>query len=299
VSSLPLSTAMSEGYTGELVKTVVRMMDLSRGWRQEGKTIGLVPTMGYLHEGHLSLVRRARGDNDVVVVSIFVNPTQFGPGEDFERYPRDLERDMSLLEPIGVEVVFVPEAQDVYPPAYRTYVEVEDITTRLCGASRLDHFRGVTTVCCKLFNIVLPHRAYFGKKDFQQYVVLRSMVEDLNMDLEIVPMPIVREFDGLAMSSRNAYLNHQERQAALCLYRSLKRAQKYFAQGDKDADTLRKEVIKVIQAEPLAVIDYVEVVDPDTFLPVEGVKEGALVALAVKVGTARLIDNTQLGVDHL
>lgn len=283
----------------ELVKDVKEMKALSRKWRNEGKVIGFVPTMGYLHEGHLSLVRQARRDNDVVVVSIFVNPTQFGPGEDFERYPRDLDRDTSLLEPIGVEAVFVPEAQDMYPPDYRTYVEVEDITTRLCGASRPGHFRGVTTVCCKLFNIVQPHRAYFGKKDFQQYVVLRSMVRDLNMDLEIVPMPIVREPDGLAMSSRNTYLNPEERRAALCLHRSLKRAQELFAQGERDADTIREEVIKVIQAEPLAAIDYVEVVDPDLLTPVEEVGEGTLVALAVKVGPARLIDNTQLGVDSL
>jgi len=283
----------------ELVKRVTDMQALSQRWRKEGKSIGFVPTMGYLHEGHLSLVRQARKENDVVVVSIFVNPTQFGPGEDFERYPRDLNRDISLLEPIGVDAVFVPEAQDMYPPGYRTYVEVEDITTRLCGASRPGHFRGVTTVCCKLFNIVQPHRAYFGKKDFQQYVVLRSMVRDLNMGLEIIPMPIVREPDGLAMSSRNTYLNPEERKAALCLYRSLKRAQELFAQGEKDADTIRREVMRVIQAEPLAVIDYVEVVDPDLFTPVKEVKVGTLVALAVKIGPARLIDNTQLGVDSL
>ena len=283
----------------ELVERVVRMMDLSLGWRREGKTVGFVPTMGYLHEGHLSLVRQARKENDVVVVSVFVNPTQFGHGEDFERYPRDLKRDMSLLGPIGVEAVFVPAVDDMYPPGYRTYVEVEDITTRLCGASRPGHFRGVTTVCCKLFNIVRPHRAYFGKKDFQQYVVLRTMVADLNMDLEIVPMPIIREPDGLAMSSRNAYLNAQERKGALCLYHSLRRAQELFAQGEKDAGTFRKEVVKLIQAEPLATIDYVEVVDPDTFLSLKEVKEGTLVALAVKVGPARLIDNIQLGVDSL
>ena len=283
----------------ELVESVSQMMDLSRRWRQEGKTIGFVPTMGYLHEGHLSLVRQARRENDVVVVSIFVNPTQFGPGEDYERYPRDLNRDMDLLEPIGVEAVFVPSVEDMYPPGYRTYVEVEDITTRLCGASRPGHFRGVTTVCCKLFNIVRPHRAYFGKKDFQQYVVLRTMVVDLNMDLEIVPMPIVRESDGLAMSSRNTYLNQEEREAALCLSRSLKRAQELFAQGERRARVIREEVERIIRAEPLAKIDYVEVVDPDTFLPVEEVEEGTLVALAVKVGPARLIDNTQLGVDRI
>jgi len=290
---------MSEECSMELVETVAQMMDLSRRWRGEGKAIGFVPTMGYLHEGHLSLVRQARKENDVVVVSVFVNPTQFGPGEDFERYPRDLKRDMSLLEPIGVEAVFVPSVEDMYPPSYRTYVDVEDVTTRLCGASRPGHFRGVTTVCCKLFNIVRPHRAYFGKKDFQQYVVLRTMVADLNMDLEIVPMPIVREPDGLAMSSRNTYLNSREREAALCLYRSLKKAQELFAQGERDARVIKEEVEGVIKAEPLATIDYVEVVDPDTFLPVEKVERGTLVALAVKVGPARLIDNAQLGLDSL
>jgi len=290
---------MSEVGTVELVETVSGMMDLSRRWRQEGKSIGFVPTMGYLHEGHLSLVRQARKENDVVVVSIFVNPTQFGPGEDYERYPRDLKGDMELLEPIGVEAVFVPSAGDMYPQGYRTFVEVEDITTRLCGASRPGHFRGVSTVCCKLFNIVRPHRAYFGKKDFQQYVVLRTMVRDLNMDLEIVPMPIVREPDGLAMSSRNAYLNDQERKAALCLYRSLKKAQELFSRGERQAGVIRAAVEKVVKAEPLATIDYVEVVDPDTFLPVDEVREGTLVALAVKVGPARLIDNTQLGLDEI
>jgi len=281
----------------ELVDTVAQMMGLSERWRREGKTIGFVPTMGYLHEGHLSLVRQARRGNDVVVVSIFVNPTQFGPGEDFGRYPRDLDRDISLLESIGVEAVFVPSVGEMYPSDYRTYVEVGDITDRMCGASRPGHFRGVTTICCKLFNIVRPHRAYFGKKDFQQYVVLRTMVKDLNMDLDIVPMPIVRESDGLAMSSRNAYLNAEERRGALCLCRSLRKAQELFGQGEKDAGIIKKEVVKMIQAEPLAVIDYVEVVDPDTFLPVEKVSEGTLVALAVKVGQARLIDNAQLGVD--
>ena len=282
-----------------LVRTVDEMKSLSRRWREEGYTIGFVPTMGYLHEGHLSLVRRAREENDKVVVSIFVNPTQFGPNEDYNRYPRDLDRDMKLLEPIGVDAVFYPSVEEMYPEGYKTYVEVVDITERLCGASRPGHFRGVTTVCTKLFNIVMPHRAYFGKKDFQQYVVIKNMVRDLNMDLEIVPMPIVREPDGLAMSSRNTYLNPEERKAATCLYRSLKRAVELFESGERSARRIREEVVKVIEAEPLAKIDYVEVVDPETFRPVEQVEKGTLVALAVFVGPARLIDNVQLGVDRL
>ncbi len=282
-----------------LVRTVDEMKSLSRRWREEGYTIGFVPTMGYLHEGHLSLVRRAREENDKVVVSIFVNPTQFGPNEDYNRYPRDLDRDMKLLEPIGVDAVFYPSVEEMYPEGYKTYVEVVDITERLCGASRPGHFRGVTTVCTKLFNIVMPHRAYFGKKDFQQYVVIKNMVRDLNMDLEIVPMPIVREPDGLAMSSRNTYLNPEERKAATCLYRSLKRAVELFESGERSARRIREEVVKVIEAEPLARIDYVEVVDPETFRPVEQVEKGTLVALAVFVGPARLIDNVQLGVDRL
>ena len=282
-----------------LVKDVEEMKYLSRRWREDGYTIGFVPTMGYLHEGHLSLVRKAREDNDKVVVSIFVNPTQFGPNEDYNRYPRDLERDMKLLEPIGVDAVFYPSVEQMYPEGYRTYVEVVDITERLCGASRPGHFRGVTTVCMKLFNIVMPHRAYFGKKDFQQYVVIKTMVRDLNMDLEIVPMPIVREPDGLAMSSRNTYLSPEERKAATCLYRSLKRAVELYEAGERDAAKIREEVVKVIEAEPLAKIDYAEVVDPETFRPVKKVEKGTLVALAVFVGPARLIDNVQLGVDKL
>ncbi|NPA15498.1 MAG: pantoate--beta-alanine ligase [Deferribacteres bacterium] len=282
-----------------LVEKIDEMKRLSEKWREEGKSIGFVPTMGYLHEGHLSLVRKAREDNDVVVVSIFVNPTQFGPGEDFERYPRDLERDLELLRSIGVDAVFYPSASEMYPEGYKTFVEVTDITERLCGASRPGHFRGVTTVCCKLFNIVKPHRAYFGKKDFQQFVVIKTMVKDLNMDLEIVPMPIVREKDGLAMSSRNTYLSPQEREAALCLYRALKKAQELFNSGERNAEVIREEVERVIKSEPLAEIDYVAVVDPESFLPVDEVKEGTLVALAVKVGPARLIDNLQLGIDKL
>lgn len=282
-----------------LVEKVKEMMELSKGWYKEGKSVGFVPTMGYLHEGHLSLVKRAREENEIVVVSIFVNPTQFGPNEDYNRYPRDLKRDLKLLEPYKVDVVFHPSVEEMYPEGYKTYVEVVDITERLCGKSRPGHFRGVTTVCTKLFNIVRPTRAYFGKKDFQQLVVIKRMVEDLNMDIEIVPMPIVREPDGLAMSSRNTYLNEEERKAATCLYRALKKAQELFENGERDPQKLKGEITRIIESEKLAVIDYVEVVDPENFLPVDKLTEGTLVALAVKIGAARLIDNTQLGIDKI
>ncbi len=283
----------------KVVTTIAEMKDLVSSWKGEGKIVGFVPTMGYLHEGHLSLVRASVEQCDRTVVSIFVNPTQFGPGEDFERYPRDTERDLSLLRPMGVDAVFMPEVEEFYPPGYQTYVEVTGITNRLCGLSRPGHFRGVTTVCCKLFNVVSPHKAFFGKKDFQQFTVLSRMVKDMDMDIEIVPMPIVREADGLAMSSRNTYLNIEERRAALCLSRSLKKAQEMFARGERSAGVIRDEVESTIKAEPLAEIDYVSVCDPLTFDEVDEVKRGTLVALAVKVGPARLIDNTQLGVDEI
>ncbi len=282
-----------------LVERVKEMMELSKGWCREGKSVGFVPTMGYLHEGHLSLVKRAREENEIVVVSIFVNPTQFGPNEDYNRYPRDLNRDLKLLEPYNVDVVFHPSVDEMYPEGYKTYVEVLDITERLCGKSRPGHFRGVTTVCTKLFNIVKPTRAYFGKKDFQQLVVIKRMVKDLNMDIEIVPMPIVREPDGLAMSSRNTYLNEEERKAATCLYRALKKAQELFENGERDPKRLKEEITRIIESEKLAKIDYVEVVDPENFLPVDKLTEGTLVALAVRIGPARLIDNTQLGIDKI
>ena len=283
----------------KLVPTIGEMKALSSSWRKDREAIGFVPTMGYLHEGHLSLVRESVKQCSKTVVSIFVNPTQFGPGEDFERYPRDTERDLGLLEPLGVDAVFIPEVKEFYPEGYQTYVEVTEITNRLCGLSRPGHFRGVTTVCCKLFNIVSPHKAFFGKKDFQQFTVLKRMVDDLAMDLEIVPMPIVREPDGLAMSSRNTYLSPKEREAALCLSKSLKEAQRLFSSGERDANKIREAVKKIIESEPLAEIDYVSVCDPYSFDEVDKVERGTLVALAVKIGPARLIDNTQLGVDEI
>lgn len=255
---------------------------------------GFVPTMGYLHEGHLSLVRRARAENDRVAVSIFVNPTQFGPHEDYARYPRDLERDLRLLEPLGVDLVFVPSVEEMYPPGFQTWVIVEEVSRPLDGASRPGHFRGVATVVAKLFNILQPDRAYFGQKDAQQTVVIRRMVQDLNIPVEIVICPTVREPDGLAMSSRNTYLNPEERRAATVLFRALQAAKARYEAGERDAERLREAMREVIRAEPLARIDYVSVAHPETLQELERVEGPALLSLAVYIGTTRLIDNLML-----
>lgn len=257
-------------------------------------TWGFVPTMGYLHEGHLSLVRRARAENDRVAVSIFVNPTQFGPHEDYARYPRDLERDLRLLEPLGVDLVFVPSVEEMYPPGFQTWVIVEEVSRPLEGASRPGHFRGVATVVAKLFNILQPDRAYFGQKDAQQTVVIRRMVQDLNIPVEIVICPTVREPDGLAMSSRNTYLNPEERRAAMVLFRALQAAKARYEAGERDAERLREAMREVIRAEPLARIDYVSVAHPETLQELERVEGPALLSLAVYIGTTRLIDNLML-----
>jgi pantoate--beta-alanine ligase len=279
-----------------LVKKPEEMTRISKEVLKSSKTIGFVPTMGYLHEGHLSLVRRARKENDFVVVSIFVNPIQFGPSEDYERYPRDLERDLKLLEECEVDVVFNPSVSDMYPEGFSTFVEVKGITEVLCGAKRPGHFRGVCTVVAKLFNIVKPTRAYFGKKDYQQLKVIERMVKDLNFDVEIVGCPIVREKDGLAMSSRNVYLNPEERKSATVLYRSLKLASDLYRKGEKDPNVYRKKMEELIKSEPhVKKIDYIEIVDGETLKPVKEVKEGTLIALAVFVGNARLIDNWLVG----
>ncbi len=256
--------------------------------------VGLVPTMCYLHEGHLALVRRARAENPSLVVSIFVNPTQFGPQEDFKRYPRDLQRDLTLLEEEKTDIVFMPSADAMYPPQFNSWVEVSRITGRLEGASRPGHFRGVATVVAKLFNIVQPTRAYFGQKDAQQAVIIKKMVTDLNMNLEVVIVPTVREPDGLAISSRNTYLSPKERQAAVVLYQALRLAQKLWAQGEKDAEKLRQKMTALIQKEPLATIDFVSVADPQTLEELDKVNPPVLVSLAVKIGNTRLIDNVVL-----
>ena len=280
----------------EVIKSPSEMQQRASAWRREGKVIAFVPTMGYFHEGHLSLMREGRERGDVLVVSIFVNPTQFGPGEDFDRYPRDMERDLRMAEEVGVDVIFAPTVEEMYPEGYQTYVEVEKVTQHLCGLSRPGHFRGVTTVVTKLFNIVKPHVALFGQKDYQQLITIERMVKDLNMDVEIVGMPTVREEDGLAASSRNVYLSPEERKAALSLYRSLRRAEELFSEGVRESQRILEEVKKVLEAEPLVKIDYVHVCDPETLEDIEGpIGERALVAVAAKVGTTRLIDNTLLG----
>ncbi|MBN2240920.1 MAG: pantoate--beta-alanine ligase [Dehalococcoidales bacterium] len=256
-------------------------------------TIGFVPTMGYLHEGHVSLVKLAREANETVIVSIFVNPTQFGPNEDFESYPRDMERDFAMLEPY-TDYVYTPNRADMYPEGYNTWVEVQELTQRLEGASRPTHFNGVTTIVAKLFNTVRPAKAYFGQKDAQQLAVIRKMVKDLDMDLEIVGCPIIREPDGLAMSSRNSYLKPDERKAAAVLRRSLDLAEKLYADGERNAGEIRKQMTELINREPLAHIDYVSVADNETLEELEVISSPALISIAVKIGIPRLLDNTVL-----
>jgi pantoate--beta-alanine ligase len=275
---------------------VLRTVADMRAWRDRTRgSVGLVPTMGYLHEGHLSLVRAARAANDTVVTSVFVNPTQFGPNEDLARYPRDEARDLALLEAESVDVVFAPPVEQVYPEAFSTYVAVEGLTARLEGASRPTHFRGVTTVVLKLLNIVQPHRAYFGRKDAQQLAVVRRMARDLDVPVEIVGMPIVREPDGLAMSSRNAYLSPEERRAALVLSRALHVAEELYSSGERFGATIRARMSDEVSAEPLASLDYVSVADTQTLDELEHIDRPALVSLAVHIGATRLIDNTTLG----
>jgi len=259
--------------------------------RTAGKRIGLVPTMGFLHDGHLSLVRAARQECDVVVMSIFVNPKQFGPSEDFESYPRNMEQDLRLARDSSVDVVFTPDVSEVYPEGFQSEVSVHGLTVPLCGASRPGHFDGVTTVVAKLFNMVGPDRAYFGQKDYQQAAVIQRMVTDLNMPLTVVVCPIVREPDGLAMSSRNAYLSPAERFAAQVLSRALDVAEARIAEGERQSEPLEAALREVIAAEPLARLDYVAVCDPQSLSPLETLSETVLVALAVHIGRTRLIDN--------
>jgi len=254
-------------------------------------TVGLVPTMGFLHEGHLSLIRRAKEECDHIVVSIFVNPTQFGPKEDLSKYPRDIERDLKLIEPLGTELVWMPTPEIMYPQGYQTWVEVEAITSPLEGAMRPGHFRGVTTVVAKLFNGVQPHKAYFGQKDAQQAAVIRQMTRDLNFPIEIVVCPIVREADGLAMSSRNVYLDPEQRKAATVLFRSLSAAKELFESGVRDGEKIRGKMKEVLASEPLAEVQYVSCADYDTLEELTDIKGKALLSMAVFVGKTRLIDN--------
>ena len=276
------------------MKVLTTIAEFKKARRRIDSTVGFVPTMGYLHEGHLVLVRRAKAENEVAVASIFVNPTQFGPKEDFARYPRDPERDLDLLKKEETDLVFMPSAGEMYPEGCSTWVDVLKVTERLEGASRPGHFRGVATVVAKLFNIVEPTRAYFGQKDAQQVVVVRKMVADLNMNLEVVVVPTHREPDGLAMSSRNVYLNPQERQSALVVWQSLNLAQQLWSQGERKAKILRQQMTDLIRKEPLARIDYISIANPETLEELTEIKQPALVSLSVYVGKTRLIDNITL-----
>lgn len=274
---------------------IAEMKQACRKWQEQGKTIGLVPTMGYLHAGHMSLVKAARDNNDIVVVSIFVNPSQFGPGEDFSCYPRDMAADTALCEQVGVDAIFAPSDQEMYPTPYISYVEPVDLADKLCGKSRPGHFRGVCTVVLKLFNIVRPDNAYFGQKDAQQFIILQQMVKDLNLDVAMQRLPIVREADGLAMSSRNVYLNAQERQQALQLSRALEAAKKIYGFGERSAAVLIAAMQEEIDRAELAKVDYLEIVDSKTLQAVETIDGEVLMALAVYFGKTRLIDNSFLG----
>ncbi|NPV59653.1 MAG: pantoate--beta-alanine ligase [Actinobacteria bacterium] len=280
-----------------IVTSPEEMLRAVKEVKAAGRSVGLVPTMGYFHAGHLSLMRAARAENDFVVVSLFVNPTQFGPREDFKDYPRDLARDSEMAAEAGVDCVFHPRVEDMYPQPYLTYVEVEGVSEGLCGALRPGHFRGVATVVAKLFHIIPAHRTYFGLKDAQQVMVIRRMVEDLNFDIEIVACPTVREADGLAMSSRNIYLGEEERKAATVLYRSLRLAEEMAVAGEREAGKLVAAIRETIASEPLVEPEYVEVVDWGLLKPVERLEGQVLIALAARVGKARLIDNVILEIE--
>lgn len=274
------------------VETIDEIRNILAQKRMSNLSIGFVPTMGFLHEGHLSLIKEARKNNDIVVVSIFVNPTQFGPNEDLETYPRDIDRDSELCEKEGVDYIFNPSVKEMYGEDYSTYVITEsDITNKLCGASRDGHFKGVMSVVTKLFNIIQPDKAYFGQKDYQQVAVIKKMVKDLNIPVQIVPCPIVREEDGLAMSSRNIYLNPKEREDALVLNRSLKEAKERINKGEKNKQVIIQEILDKINEIQYSVIDYVEILDAETLEEIEIINRNVVIALAVKIGKPRLIDN--------
>jgi len=275
----------------KIIRKISEMQQYAETLRQQRKTIGFVPTMGFLHEGHLSLMRLARPRCDTLVVSIFVNPTQFGPNEDLDKYPRDFRRDEELCRQEKVDVIFYPTAEEMYPQPYRTFVNVEKLTETMCGASRPGHFRGVATVVAKLFNIVKPHLAVFGQKDYQQAQVIRQMVHDLNFDVEILTGPIVREPDGLAMSSRNKYLSAAQRKDALVLRQSLQLAQTIIRQGERNPAVLRERMEELIESVPTSRIDYIAIVDPETLEDVAAIGERTLIALSVFIGQTRLIDN--------
>ncbi len=278
-----------------IIPSVREMQKHSESERLAGRRIVLVPTMGYFHEGHLNLMREGRNRGDLLVVSLYVNPAQFAPTEDFAAYPRDFERDRRLAEEVGADVIFSPDNGEMYPEGYQTYVEVEKVTRNLCGISRPVFFRGVTTVCAKLFLIVKPHVTVFGKKDFQQWVTIRRMVRDLNMEIEVVGLPTTREPDGLAMSSRNVYLQAGERESALSLFRSLRMAEEMYGKGERDATAILLAVRKFLSDHPQARIDYARICDTENLRDVERIERESVLALAVWVGKTRLIDNHVLG----
>ena len=279
----------------QVIETVDAMQKRSEELRLSGQTIALVPTMGFFHEGHLELMRVGRRLADILVISIFVNPTQFGPGEDFQTYPRDMEGDLAGARDVGVDLVFAPSVQEMYPDGHQTKISLERVTKHLCGLSRPGHFDGVTTVVAKLFHIAKPHLAIFGEKDYQQLIAVKQMVKDLDMDIQIIGVPTFREPDGLAMSSRNTYLKPEERKSALCLKKSLDLARDMFRQGEKDAQRMKEAVEKLILSYPFTEIDYISICDPISLEDVDRIEEKALLALAVKVGKARLIDNCLVG----
>jgi len=275
----------------EVVTKIKQMQAISDSLRKEGKKIGFVPTMGALHKGHLSLMREAKLNNDVVIISIFVNPIQFGAGEDYQTYPRNFNKDKELAKNVGVDIIFYPEVEEMYPREILTFVEVKKLTEGLCGRFRPGHFQGVTTVVAKLFNITKPHTTYFGQKDYQQAVVIKRMIEDLNLDLEIIILPTIRDKDGLALSSRNAYLNKEERKSAVILYKSLQLAKQLLDLGERQTKEIIRQMNDLIKTEKLAQPQYLEIVDSQTLEPVEIVEKEVLIALAVKIGKTRLIDN--------
>ncbi len=275
----------------QIIKTVKEMKEFSSRSRKAGKTIAFVPTMGYFHEGHLNLMREARKKGDLVIISLFVNPTQFGPSEDFKSYPRNFERDRKMAEGVGVDILFAPDASDMYPVNHQTVVRVEKVTQNLCGRSRPTHFQGVTTVVLMLFEIVMPHVAIFGEKDYQQLVAIQQMARDLHMSVEVLGMPTVREADGLAMSSRNTYLLPEERKAALSLYRSLQKAKELLQQGERKADRILQEMSEILRSEPLVRMDYLQICDAHTLEDVGRIEGDVVVALAAYLGKTRLIDN--------
>ncbi|MFB0564209.1 MAG: pantoate--beta-alanine ligase [Candidatus Aminicenantaceae bacterium] len=283
----------------KIIRIIKEMKAVARELKSEGKTIGFVPTMGYLHEGHISLVKKSVQMADVAIVSIFVNPTQFGPREDFKEYPRDIKRDLEILEREGVDFVFFPDENEMYPNGYKTYIEVHDLDKKLCGRSRPGHFKGVCTVVLKLFNIVDPDMAFFGQKDAQQAIILKKMIEDLDLDVRLHVLPIVRDKDGLALSSRNEYLNPEERKAALVLRRSLQKAKEMIKEGERKVPRIIQRMMEIIGKEPLARVDYVEIVDLDELNSPDIIeKRDTLIALAVFMGKTRLIDNMMVKIKN-